>query len=80
MGSIGGVGTSIHISEFFKREFDRFKHEGPAFGIYFMGRPVIVPTDTELVKEILVNNFDSFQDHGYNSNEKGDPLRYFLAF
>lgn len=74
MGSVGGIGTSIHTSEFFKREYENFKNQGPAFGIFFMGRPTLVPTDPELVKEILVKSFESFHDHGFYVNEKADPL------
>jgi cytochrome P450 family 6 len=71
---MNGVGTKEHASEFMKREYDRFKHKGPAFGLFFLSRKTIVPTDPELVKEILVRSFENFHDHGFPFNEKSDPL------
>lgn len=79
-GSIGGVGVSEHTSDFMKRQYDKFKHESPAFGMFFLARKTIVPTDPELVKDIFVRNFESFHDHGFFVNEKADPLSNHLFF
>lgn len=70
----------MHTSEFFKREYDRFKNQTPAFGIFFMSRPTLVITDPDLVKDILVKSFESFHDHGFYVNEKADPLSKNLFF
>lgn len=73
-GSVGEMGFSVHSSDLFKKYYDENKDKGPAFGLYFMTQPVIIPTDPELVKDILVRNFESFHDRGFYLNEKEDPL------
>lgn len=80
MGSAVDVGTQEHMSEFLKREYDNFKDKTPCFGIFQMFRPVLVLTDPELIKEILVKNFENFHSHGININEDADPLNANLFF
>lgn len=78
-GSVGDMGRTIHASYFLKKLYDAHKDKGPAFGIYFMTQPVLMPTDPELVKDILVRSFEYFQDHGFYANEKDDPLSAHLV-
>lgn len=80
MGSVTGVGVTEHTSVFLKREYDRFKNQSPAFGIFFFARPTLVPTDPDLIKDILIRNFESFHDHGFFVNEEVDPLSNNLFF
>lgn len=72
-GSIGGMGTKIHSSDLLKKFYDENK-EAPAVGFYFMTKPALLPIDPELVKDILVRNFESFHGRGFYVNEKDDPL------
>ncbi|KDR14000.1 Cytochrome P450 6k1 [Zootermopsis nevadensis] len=44
------------------------------FGIYVFGRPAIVLRDPELIKIILVKDFNIFYDRLVHSNTKTDPL------
>lgn len=80
LGSTTNVGRTEHMSQFLKREYNNFKNITPAFGIYHMLRPTLVLTDPELIKEVLVKNFDNFHSHGININEKVDPLNGNLFF
>lgn len=74
LGSMSQVSISEHSADFFLREYEKMKHKAPAFGIYFYNRKTLVPTDLDLINEILVKNFDNFNDHGFNLNESNDPL------
>lgn len=80
LGSTADVGRTEHMSAFLKREYDNFKDKTPVFGIFHMLRPTLVLTEPELIKEILVKNFDNFHSHGIKINEKADPLNGNLFF
>lgn len=73
-GSIAGMGFTEHSSHFMIREYEKYKNQGPAFGLYFLVNPALVITDPQLIKDIVVGNFENFHDHGFYLNEKADPL------
>lgn len=55
--------------------YEHFKAEGHKHaGLYFFTRPVYVPIDPDLVKNILSKDFAHFQDRGTYFDEKHDPL------
>lgn len=68
------------MCEFTKRNYEKFKNKSPAFGFYILFNPIIAPTDPELVKEILVKNFENFHHRGIFVNEKDDPLTNNMFF
>lgn len=80
MGSISGLGTTEHASDFFKREYEKYKNDGPAFGIYMMAKPTLIPTDPELIRDIFTRNFETFHERGLNVSEAADPLSQHLFF
>lgn len=43
-------------------------------GIYLGHRPQLIIRDPDLIKAVLVKDFDHFHDHGFASDEKIDPL------
>lgn len=73
-GSVGEMGFKYHSCDVLKKLYDENKEKGPAVGLYFMTQPALLPTDPELVKDILVRNFENFHDRGFFFNEKNDPL------
>ena len=55
--------------------YKRFKAQDVRFGgIYFLTRPIFVPTDPEIIKSIMQTDFHHFVDRGMYVNEKGDPI------
>lgn len=74
-GNIKNVGKTIHSSIFLKRMYDKFKPTGAQFcGIYFFARPVAIVLDLNLLKHILVKDFNNFNERGLYYNEKDDPI------
>jgi cytochrome P450 family 6 len=43
-------------------------------GIYILNRPQLLVRDPDLIKNLLVKDFDHFHDHAFASDEKIDPL------
>jgi cytochrome P450 family 6 len=43
-------------------------------GIYLMHQPQLIVRDPDLIKAVLVKDFDHFHDHGFAYDEKSDPL------
>ncbi|KAI7815466.1 cytochrome p450 [Rhyzopertha dominica] len=52
----------------------RLKTSGSKYGVYMLCVPVLVITDLELIKKVLVKDFAHFMDHGFYANEKDDQL------
>lgn len=73
-GNLKGVGTEFHIVHKFKELYDKFKGKAPAFGMYFSISAPVVVTDLEIVKNVLVRDFDTFHNRGIYNNTKDDPL------
>ncbi len=73
-GNLKGVGSNFHQVYKIKKLYDRFKGKAAAFGIYFFVTPNVVITDLELIKNVLIREFDNFHNRGLYFNEKDDPL------
>lgn len=63
-GSLKGVGFSIHVAELSKKLYDKFKNKAPAIGLFFFTQPVVFLTDLDLIKNVLIKDFNTFHDHG----------------
>ncbi|XP_054740137.1 cytochrome P450 6a22-like [Anastrepha obliqua] len=60
--------------EIFVPIYRKFKGTGPFAGFFMVFRPVALILDIELVKNILIKDFNNFRDRGLFHNEKNDPL------
>ncbi|KAG5667307.1 hypothetical protein PVAND_015293 [Polypedilum vanderplanki] len=80
LGSTPTAGISEHSCTVFQREYEKFKDRGPAFGVFGMAKPMLVPTDPDLIREIFVKNFEVFHERGFNISEEADPLSQHLSF
>lgn len=73
-GSLKGIGSEkslcIGLDEFYKE----FKGKGPAVGLFYFVKPTLLPIAPELIKNILVTNFDCFQDRLLYYNKEDDPI------
>lgn len=63
-GNLKGVGSSIHFSQLSLEYYNKFKNKAPAIGLYFFTRPVVFLIDLDLVKNVLIKDFNNFHDRG----------------
>lgn len=74
-GNIKGVGKNIPYSQIVTEYYRRAKALGlPFCGLYAYTRPVLLVTDLDLVRTILVSDFSTFPNHAHYSNEKDDKI------
>ncbi|KAL9697930.1 hypothetical protein quinque_001371 [Culex quinquefasciatus] len=73
-GNLQGVGKKFHMSTAIQACYNKLKGKGPFGGIFFFLNPVVLVTDLELVKHVLVKDFQFFHDRSLYYNEKDDPL------
>lgn len=73
-GNSKGLGTKYHVSEFLMSMYNQLKIKGPICGVYMYMRAIALVTDLNLVKTILIKDFNNFPNRGNYFNEKDDPL------
>lgn len=73
-GNIKGVGKTHHLYELTQKCYQQYKSVAPFFGLYLFTKPVALILDIELVKNILIKDFNNFASRGGFYNEKDDPL------
>lgn len=74
-GNAKGLGKDFHLSEFLVKYYQKTKKISGAFsGIYLFTRPILLIVDLDLIKTILVKDFNIFPNRGIFHNEKDDPI------
>lgn len=63
-GNVKGVGTTFYFAELCQKYYYKFKKESPAVGFFFFTTPVILVTDLDVIKSIMVKDFHNFTDRG----------------
>jgi cytochrome P450 family 6 len=75
LGNFSGAGTKENFSTMFSRMYhEKIVENVKFFGLFIFFTPILVITDLELVKAVLVKDFQFFHDRGMYVNEKDDPL------
>ncbi|KAF2891836.1 hypothetical protein ILUMI_14337, partial [Ignelater luminosus] len=46
----------------------------PYLGIFNMRQPALLLRDTDLIRKVLVTEFNKFHDNGIEINEEADPI------
>lgn len=54
--------------------YQKYKGKTPMVGLYFYLNPVLLAVDMDLIRNILIADFQHFQDRGLFYNEQNDPL------
>lgn len=73
-GNTQGMGTNYHTMDFMKRVYNEFKGQGGFGGAFISVNPVLVITNLDLVKSVLIKDFKYFQNRGIYYNSKDDPI------
>lgn len=59
----------------FKNFYEQIRSKKkPYGGFYFFAKPIFVPADLDLVKQIMTTDFEHFTDHVLHVDEETDPL------
>ncbi|XP_054740136.1 probable cytochrome P450 6a23 [Anastrepha obliqua] len=66
--------TTKHVTQILRETYQQFKGTGPFFGFFFLATKTVLVTDLELVKKILIKDFNYFADRGLYTNVHDDPL------
>lgn len=74
MGNLDGVGTKIHMTQYLKLIYEKYKIENKFCGFYLLHTPYLIVMDLELVKDILIRDFRNFADRAVFNDEGNDPL------
>ncbi|EAT35330.1 AAEL012492-PA [Aedes aegypti] len=74
MGSFNGMGSTKHFVELLDPVYKQYRNTHKAVGMFLSINPVLLAVDPDLVKQILVKDFNSFHDRGMYFNERDDPL------
>lgn len=78
LGSLNEIGGQSNLLVWSKDMYSRFR-DLHLFGGFFIGfEPVLLLTDLNLIKSVLIENFSSFPDHPFYINESDDPLSSML--
>lgn len=78
-GNLKILGKTHHMATLLKKYYDELKNKSPFVGLYFFLSPIALITDLDLIKSILVKDFQNFQNRGLYFNEKDDPLSAHLV-
>lgn len=73
-GNIKGMGSKVHVSKLMQHFYKQLKGKGRFGGIFFSISPVVLATNLDFIKNVLVKDFAYFPDRGVYYNERDDPL------
>lgn len=76
LGNFWKVGLSVHFINRVNEIYRRCKGSAKICGFYIFTIPVYIILDVEIIKNILVKDFDSFHDRG---NAKRSFMYYLLV-
>ncbi|NEU32922.1 hypothetical protein GN156_19690, partial [bacterium LRH843] len=75
----GSLGDFVLSKKCIHEVYDEIYKQGdghPVIGYYSFFTPALVVRDPDLLKSILVRNYDSFSERGVYSNRAIDPLSH----
>lgn len=73
-GNMSGVGRTRHMYDVMNSLYEEHKGKDVMAGFFTLFSPSIIVTDLDLIKNILVKDFNNFTDRGMYVNEEADPL------
>lgn len=74
LGNMSGIGTKVHFNERCQEIYEAFKKTDKIAGFYSMFEPTLLLTDLDLIKDVLIKDFNSFTDRGVYYHKEADPV------
>lgn len=74
LGDLNGVGTKVHIFNRLQEMYEKFKEKDVIFGFYNSMVPNFIVTNEELVRLIMIKDFNNFVNRGMYFNDEDEPL------
>ncbi|KAI7815580.1 cytochrome p450 [Rhyzopertha dominica] len=63
------------LAVLFAKLYREIQNKGLKYcGVYLFTKPILLVCDLEVIRNVLVKDFDHFQDRGFYKNERDDPL------
>lgn len=72
-GNLDPLGRK-HFSQTIKDSYDAYKKKSDFVGFYIFTTPRIIPINLDVIKNILIKDFNNFPDRKVYYNEEDDPL------
>ncbi|XP_055595395.1 probable cytochrome P450 6a13 [Uranotaenia lowii] len=69
-----GEATQMSLAELSEKHYKAMKGSGKFYGLFSFVKPMIVLTDLDLIKTVLIKDFNYFPDRGFYYNARDDPL------
>ncbi|XP_055852793.1 probable cytochrome P450 6a20 [Episyrphus balteatus] len=63
-----------HMRDITSENYHKYKGTGPFGGFFFFLSPAVILYDLDLIRDVLIKDFNNFTDRGMFHNEKDDPL------
>lgn len=73
-GNSKGIGRKFHLSDFIQRMYINVKAKGPFGGMYIFTKPILLVTDLDLIKQILVKDFHVFPNRQHHVKDEKNPI------
>lgn len=74
LGNMNGIGSKVHIVERNQEIYEAFKKVDKIAGFYSMLRPTLLLIDLDLIKNVLIKDFNNFTDRNVYYNKDADPV------
>lgn len=73
-GSFKEVGIKKSFCSVLDDFYKQYKNKAQAVGLFSFTKPLLLITDPQLIKHILITNFDNFHDRTVYFNKADDPI------
>ncbi|XP_057654963.1 cytochrome P450 6a2-like [Diorhabda carinulata] len=74
-GNTKSICDGVSMSDTFANIYKEMKSRGYKHGgCYFFFKPIYIPIDLDIIKNIMLTDFEYFFNHGIYHNEEGEPM------
>lgn len=74
LGNMNGVGKKVHMVERMQEIYEKFKDTEKVSGFYMMLKPTVQLNDLDIIKQVLVKDFNKFVNRGTYYHKEADPV------